>query len=681
MHSVFRIPHSVPSTRNIPHVDSLLFLLLPFFTKAQTQLFTETTPGALSLTTAELMRYNALAADTTHTSEIRVVQLSNPTTLFASDTMLFTLPDRSDTLSAVAVYVQNGPDTNSFVLTGRFLNQPGYFSLTRRSGDHYVGFFQVDQDFYELVPAKNDWQYLLKRSPASNLAAGCGMPEVENTNPIEPEDCTISPEMSLYNTCPAVIIVLLAITPEAKDWIETNYADVDAFVATGQSIMNLAFVNSDIPNKEVRMKWVEFTPNNPPFSDPSSPNFGINDDRANLTTWLSSERASHKADIAILVTNRNYPQASGAALAIGPIIDKAYAIVEAPYFNSDYILAHEIGHLLGGRHNWLYNLGNDNTGVCYHAYRVFQVPPPIIYHPDYINPANTWHSLIAIRIPIGTEIYYIVSDTVGDYNIQILNNDPKILHYSNPDVYYLGLPTGRHDANNALLFRNTACTVADFFPTQDLAVFISMDAQCYNTPVTFTADIIQPESGLPGIPPYTINWDWSPNGLFLPSQTQQLGTGLSISLSEHPHCPAYFIRCAVTSSDGVTVNRILRVDLYQRPYSHCSCPLETGDPDEERTLAASDTEGTNAALRILPNPTSGTSRIRLLCPSAAGNMATASIVDITGMPTVTSHTLRFDAYGVAELTPPAQLPAGVYYLLLQTENGTLYNTKLLITKN
>ena len=70
MHSVFRIPHSVPSTRNIPHVASLLFLLLPFFTKAQTQLFTETTPGALSLTTAELMRYTALAADTTHTSEI-----------------------------------------------------------------------------------------------------------------------------------------------------------------------------------------------------------------------------------------------------------------------------------------------------------------------------------------------------------------------------------------------------------------------------------------------------------------------------------------------------------------------------------------------------------------------------------------------------------------------------------
>ena len=624
------------------------------------------------------MRYNALAADTTHTSEIRVVQLSNPTTLFASDTMLFTLPDRSDTLSAVAVYVQNGPDTNSFVFTGRFLNQPGYFSLTRRSGDHYVGFFQVDQNFYELVPAKNDWQYLLKRSLASKLAASCGMPEVESTSPIEPEDCTISPEMSLYNTCPAVITVLLAITPEAKDWIETNYADVDAFVATGQSIMNLAFVNSDIPNKEVRMKWVEFTPN--PASDP-----GVNadDDRLNLPLWLSGQRNIHKADLAVLVTNYGYqnPTVSGGVRAIGPIDTFAYAFVEAPYFNSDYIIAHEIGHLLGGRHNWTWNYGNDDTTLCSHAYRVFQVPPPIIYHPDYINPANTWHSLVSIRIPIGTDIFYIVSDTVGEYFIQILNNDPKILHYSNPDVYYLGRPTGLQHANNALLLRNTACTVADFFPTQDLAVFINMDARCYNTPVTFTADIIQPESGLPGIPPYTINWDWSPNGLFLPSQTQQLGTGLSISLPEHPHCPAYFIRCTVTSSDGVKTNRILRVDLYQRPYSHCSCPLETGEPDEERTLAASDTEGTNATLRILPNPTSGTSRIRLLCPSAAGNMATASIVDITGMPTVTSHTLRFDAHGVAELTPPAQLPAGVYYLLLRTENGTSYSAKLLISKN
>ncbi len=624
------------------------------------------------------MRYNALAADTTHTSEIRVVQLSNPTTLFASDTMLFTLPDRTDTLSAVAVYVQNGPDTNSFVFTGRFLNQPGYFSLTRRS-DHYVGFFQMDQDFYELVPAKNAWQYLLKRNPASNLAAGCGMPEVENTSPIEPDDCSISPEMNLYNTCPAVITVLLAITPEAKDWIETNYADVDAFVATGQSIMNLAFVNSDIPNKEVRMKWVDFTnPTNPGFD----PDKLINNDRDNLPNWLNGLRSASKADVCILVTNRGYFQANGTAMAIGPIIDKAYAIVEAPYFNTDYILAHEIGHLLGGRHNWLYNFGNDNTEVCFHAYRTFQPPLNINFEPAYPNPVNSWHSLVAVRIPLGyegnEELYYQAD---GDYWFIIVNDDPKILHYSNPDVLYLGLPTGRHDANNALLFRNTACTVADFFPTQDLAIFINMNAQCYNTPVTFTADIIQPESGLPGIPPYTINWDWSPNALFLPNQTQQLGTGLSISLPEHPHCPAYFIRCTVTSFDGVTVNRILRVDLYQRPYSHCSCPLETGEPDEERTLAASDTEGTNATLRILPNPTSGTSRIRLLCPSAAGNMATVSIMDITGMPTATSHTLRFDAHGVAELTPPAQLPAGVYYLLLQTENGTLYNTKLLITTN
>jgi hypothetical protein len=33
------------------------------------------------------------------------------------------------------------------------------------------------------------------------------------------------------------------------------------------------------------------------------------------------------------------------------------------------------------------------------------------------------------------------------------------------------------------------------------------------------------------------------------------------------------------------------------------------------------------------------------------------------------------------LTPPAQLPAGVYYLLLRTENGTSYSAKLLISKN
>lgn len=379
----------------------------------------------------------------------------------------------------------------------------------------------------------------------------------------------------------------------------------------------------------------------------------------------------------VLLTGEQYPGGifGGATLDGAPSFDRSFAITEAAGFINAAGFPHELGHLFGCRHNWKLDLGNDNTEICAHAYRhlAFFNPPP--EEPWELPSIKSWRTILGVTI--NAELLQL------NEQLYHWNEEGWILHYSNPYVNYYGTATGRPPVSavtdNAQQIRNAGCDVADFFPNQELEIFIDYTPQGCDQQKTFSANIIMPESGLPGMPPYTISWYSNNSGVFqYPGQNIQfLGTGASITLNQYPHCPVYWIKCIIQSSDNVVVSRIVRVDLG----SVTCCSDEPGGGEGGNEFS---NEMNNRSLgwppdtdiRIYPNPNDG--HLLILEGRNLGRITHCNIYDITGKSILIDMSISQSHQDALSLHLPSLAP-GMYLLKIETTNAILALHKLIVS--
>lgn len=634
--------------------------MLPGFLPAQSSFFTAHDPNAVNLSQADEARYQALLGNS-FTSDVTIVSTPDLRDWQEDGRLVFLLPGSSDTLIAEADLVDEN-DHVGFRWSGKLINAPGYVNFDIREGVT-GGYLMVGPDFYELIPVNTNYQFLVQR--AKGVGEGCGDTIVppSDITPSPPDQCDYEPD---YDDCPALITVLVIVTPEAEAELADTWHGLDLFVRFGEAMTNQAFYNSDIPNKEIRVKYIlksgfEFHPNQ-----------DQDEDLDYLATWSDTVREDHKADLVVLLTGEVYDDAGGVATVVGaPDFDMAFAIVEAQWYISLGAFSHEVGHLFGCRHNWPLNLGNDPEEVCAHGFRHLDVVEPPFG--DYL--IYSWRTLMGVPV-FWEQVILEIDEEEHLYDWF----ESWILHYSNPEVAYQGDPTGKASgwiADNAQQIRNTGCAVADFYPAQELAVFATYSPDDCNETRTFNALILPPESGLPGVAPYTVTWQWNTTGVFNhPNQgTQSLGTGASITVTD-PACPRYYVKCTVESDDQVTVSRILKVDL-----GAPECCEETypggGGGHGRPGYDGGNFPVKNKHGRVYPNPLAG----RTLYVEQGDEPARAfELFDQFGR-TLSAGSIPIAKTPVGVIGLPETLPAGACYLRLRTESGVVETHKVFIIKS
>jgi hypothetical protein len=134
-------------------------------------------------------------------------------------------------------------------------------------------------------------------------------------------------------------------------------------------------------------------------------------------------REEHRADVAVLIVDD--PQGCGLATRVHADAEEAFAVVHHECAATTYSLAHEIGHIIGARHD----LNFDKTMT------------PFAYGHGFVN-GSKWRDIMSYK--------------------QSCGNCPRLPIWSSPTVKVRGEPAGTPDLDNARVITEQASRVAAF---------------------------------------------------------------------------------------------------------------------------------------------------------------------------------------------------------------------------
>lgn len=298
------------------------------------------------------------------------------------------------------------------------------------------------------------------------------------------------------------------------------------YVLIGLEATNFALINSGVDHVRFRFTIERFF-----FV---FINQGITFDITNLAgdDEAQEKRNELGGDLVVMLTNENYGNITGIVDAIGPLEDGAYGIVEiSSMLTPRWIFAHEVGHLMGARHDRGDLPGHDNTDICSHG---------LLFDGGALGPKRT-----VMAITDG------VPDVPPGTNILEFLPGGRLLNYTNPEVVVDGSPSGTLEDNNALTIANATCKVFMFRPSPVFNIgLVAPDEVCMQDILMASVVIFEPNESFPGHPPYTISWNISSNN------TSSISVPIQFSFPQ-----TIDVIVTVTSSDGETLTKSQTVNI------------------------------------------------------------------------------------------------------------------------
>jgi hypothetical protein len=218
---------------------------------------------------------------------------------------------------------------------------------------------------------------------------------------------------------PIVIDVMLLVTRRVVDSYIRNPADL-SMLALEQA--NNTFRNSGLGNITLRLVHSEVIDYDEAGADQFDSLYRMVDG-VGVFKDIKKLRNEKHADIVGLVLDS--PSGCGLSTRVGAEAEEAYFVVHHACAAITYSIAHEIGHLMGARHDR--RMDNNDK--------------PIAYAHGYIN-GTKWRDMMSYQ--------------------EGCNGCPRIPYWSNPRVKYQGEPTGTAANDNARVLLEQAERVSKF---------------------------------------------------------------------------------------------------------------------------------------------------------------------------------------------------------------------------
>jgi hypothetical protein len=230
-----------------------------------------------------------------------------------------------------------------------------------------------------------------------------------------------------HHVSPCITNVLVIYTPAAQ----AAHGNIPALAQAAVAQSNLSYGNSQVHNLKLNLvgaRQVSYTESNTYTSGWATDLLRVTQPGDGHMDVVHSWRAELGADVVVLITGSLPSGLGGQANAILANAGNAFAVVHYNYATSNFVFAHEVGHLQGLRHNPEID---GNTSPFPHGH--------------------------------GAQRWLYNYRTVMAYDCN--SNCPTVAHFSNPDVKYNGRKTGdASHRNNARVLRDTSCTVSNFTP-------------------------------------------------------------------------------------------------------------------------------------------------------------------------------------------------------------------------
>jgi hypothetical protein len=379
-----------------------------------TQLFNVVTnPEQLNLSNSQQALIQQVASNE-GTFDYKIVTFSNPLSVLNGTLLSFTVPTfESQTFTAEAQYVEIHPD-GGYTWTGQIQTVgKGDIMFTITPGEPPTGFIRLTGRYYSITGLSEQLAILTKQDLSSYIADD----EIFSEPP---------PSSPPPNICedPAFVDILVLETPEARAQLNLLPA---SYLTNAFANINFSLNQSGVTNKYVRFQrhFAPFTP----IGGCNVFQISIQDFvPINLNPTLKNLRDTYKADAIIILSHCLTPGYAGVSVQ-GPNPNKPYGLILLDYLMGPrFTLSHEFGHMFGAKHN---RLGNDEGD---------EPTDGTIKHGHYFQDGD------------GQEQWTIMAKEPG--------TTPRILHYSNPEVSYNGVPTGTPIDNNAIAAEGGLCQMS-----------------------------------------------------------------------------------------------------------------------------------------------------------------------------------------------------------------------------
>jgi hypothetical protein len=302
---------------------------------------------------------------------------------------------------------------NQALLTGYFAYNGTILTVESLGGGVHA-FAEMGRD---KVPAAHP-----SPSPARDSVAtpGVGRSVAPHQAPPEPRVAPLADadRLALQSKTITIDVMLLYSANVAKRYIREP-ADL---LALAIEETNETFQNSGIGNIKLRLVHTQVMDHDTTVDDQFTHLYAMVDGLGPFKD-VKKLRDAKRADIVgLVIDNAN---GCGLSTRVGPDSDDAFFVVHHACATITMSIAHEIGHILGARHDRFM----DDSNV------------PFAYGHGYVNGAK-WRTMMSYKEGCG--------------------GCPRIPHWSNPRIVYKGEPTGTAATDNARLILERAERVSKF---------------------------------------------------------------------------------------------------------------------------------------------------------------------------------------------------------------------------